>query len=209
MMKRRDFIKLVGATPLLAGMSQSTRDFDYIIVGAGSAGCVLANRLSADASTRVLLLEAGGPVNDDPAITTPGRWVSLIQSKFDWGYATEPEPGLQNRRITYPRGKVLGGGFKRISEKDAQPAAALDEAQGKIKQHHPVGGDQVTGAGSARESIGEIICDQENQRDQAGKARGMPGGADPEGEDAQHRQENSGTARRQAAIPGDFPVRGF
>jgi choline dehydrogenase len=109
MMKRRDFIKLVGATPLLAGMTQSTRDFDYIIVGAGSAGCVLANRLSADASTRVLLLEAGGPVDDDPAITTPGRWVSLMGSKFDWGYATEPEPGLQNRRIMYPRGKVHGG----------------------------------------------------------------------------------------------------
>ena len=58
---------------------------------------------------RVLLLEAGGPADDDPAITTPGKWVSLIGSKFDWGYATEPEPGLQNRRITFPRGKVHGG----------------------------------------------------------------------------------------------------
>jgi len=109
-MRRRDFIKMVGASPLLAGMTQATRqDFDFVIVGAGSAGCVLANRLSADASTRVLLLEAGGPDNNDPAITTPGRWVSLIGSKFDWGYATEPEPGLQNRRITFPRGKVHGG----------------------------------------------------------------------------------------------------
>ena len=57
----------------------------------------------------MLLLEAGGPDNDDPAITTPGRWVSLIGSQFDWGYATEPEAGLQNRRITFPRGKVHGG----------------------------------------------------------------------------------------------------
>jgi len=117
-MKRRDFMKTVGvaigtvvpnrrAEPSVRTFVQNT--FDFIIVGAGSAGCVLANRLTSDPSVRVLLLEAGGPANDDPAIATPGKWVTLIGSRFDWGYATEPEPGLQNRRITFPRGKVHGG----------------------------------------------------------------------------------------------------
>ena len=118
-MKRREFIRRVGLTAAgtvvvnrrvePAGRTTVQNEFDYIIVGAGSSGCVVANRLSADSSARVLLLEAGGPVDNDPAVTTPGKWVGLMGSKFDWGYSTEPEPGLQDRRISFPRGKVLGG----------------------------------------------------------------------------------------------------
>jgi choline dehydrogenase len=114
-MNRRDFIKTIGvsAAVLPSRVSAQTpardQDFDFIIVGAGSAGCVLAHRLSANSSVKVLVLEAGGPDHNDPTITTPGRWVSLIGSQWDWGYSTEPEAGLQNRRLTFPRGKVYGG----------------------------------------------------------------------------------------------------
>lgn len=109
-MNRRDFIKTVSATALAPAVQASRVDvYDYIVIGAGSAGCVIVNRLTADPSVRVLLLEAGGPANNDPAITAPGKWVSLIGSQWDWGYSTVPEAGLQDRRITFPRGKVLGG----------------------------------------------------------------------------------------------------
>jgi choline dehydrogenase len=82
---------------------------DYVVVGAGSSGCALVHRLSADPSVRVLLLEAGVSGEADPAITTPGRWVSLLGSSYDWNYSTEPEPGLDHRGIPFPRGKAHGG----------------------------------------------------------------------------------------------------
>ncbi|MEP3277946.1 MAG: choline dehydrogenase [Stappiaceae bacterium] len=83
--------------------------YDYIVAGAGSAGCVLANRLSADPSKRVLLLEAGGR-DWYPWIHIPvGYFKTLHNPRTDWSYKTEPDPGLNGRSIDWPRGKTLGG----------------------------------------------------------------------------------------------------
>ena len=84
-------------------------EFDYIIVGAGSAGCVLANRLSADPSKRVLLLEAGGRDNWIWFHIPVGYLFAIGNPRADWLLKTEAEPGLNGRSLNYPRGKVIGG----------------------------------------------------------------------------------------------------
>ena len=84
-------------------------EFDYIVVGAGSAGCVLANRLSADPSKRVLVLEAGGRDNWIWFHIPVGYLFAIGNPRADWMFKTEPEDGLNGRSLNYPRGKVIGG----------------------------------------------------------------------------------------------------
>lgn len=90
-------------------MTSPTESYDYIVVGAGSAGCVLANRLSQNPSNRVLLLEAGG-TDINPWIHIPvGYFKTMHNPRTDWCYMTEPDEGINGRRLQWPRGKVLGG----------------------------------------------------------------------------------------------------
>jgi len=85
------------------------RGYDYVIVGGGTAGCVLAARLSADPAVRVLVLEAGGG-DRNPVFRIPMMTGTLLRNRYaNWFYETEPVPGMEGRRLFWPRGKVIGG----------------------------------------------------------------------------------------------------
>lgn len=86
-----------------------TRSFDYVIVGAGSAGCVIARRLVEGTNATILLVEAGGTGEGIPTISNPARWVENIGSSHDWSYRYAPTPHVDHRSIPLARGKVLGG----------------------------------------------------------------------------------------------------
>jgi len=124
-------------------------DFDYIIVGAGSAGCVLANRLTADGRSTVLLLEAG-PRDKDFWIHVPLGYGKLFaRTDINWAYQSEPEPALNGRRVFTPRGKVLGGsssinglvhirGQRRSRLGLRGPAAVFQEVRGSLSRRERV-----------------------------------------------------------------------
>jgi choline dehydrogenase len=98
----------IAALTPAAARRQDDHRFDIVVVGGGAAGCVLANRLSADAHTRVLLVEAGPP-DSHPLIPVPGKWTELLGTEIDWRYETQPEAALDGRAVRWPRGKTIGG----------------------------------------------------------------------------------------------------
>ena len=84
------------------------KKYDYIVVGAGAAGCAVANRLSEDPKVRVLLLEAGGP-DSHPLIHMPAGFTKLTGDKVNWGFNTAPQKHVNDREMHYPQGRTLGG----------------------------------------------------------------------------------------------------
>ena len=101
--------------------------FDYIVVGAGSAGCVLARRLSENPAVPVLLLEAG-PEKVPRESRIPAAFAKLFKTRYDWNYSTAPEPGASGRSLYWPRGRMLGGSSAMTAMIWTPPArAVLDE----------------------------------------------------------------------------------
>lgn len=144
-------------------------EHDYVIVGAGAAGCVLASRLSQTSGNSVLLLDAG-PLAKDPRISDPSRWAELADSEYDWAFSTEPQKHLDDRTIAWPRGRVVGGStamnamlFLRGSASDyagwSDGATGTDWSYAALQPHFERvesdgGGELGTGLGVVRHGEG-------------------------------------------------------
>ncbi|KAI1137510.1 GMC oxidoreductase [Hypoxylon sp. FL0543] len=96
-------------------------DYDFVIIGGGTAGLVLANRLSEDPSQRILVLEAGADVSDDPRVKTPALYRALMGTEVDWNFHSEPQPNLNGRSVDLHQGKALGGSSAINAEVFAPP----------------------------------------------------------------------------------------
>jgi flavin-dependent dehydrogenase len=134
------------------------KQHDFVIVGAGSAGCVLADRLSADPEVSVLLIEAGPP-DSVPQIHVPAAVTALGQSRYDWSYVSSPEPHMDGRFVFLPRGRTLGDrvppGLSALNAAGkSRSSCARSEAKSWTKSARPsrsaVAGDAPSGSGSRR-----------------------------------------------------------
>ena len=194
-------------------------DFDYIVVGAGSAGCVLANRLSENSSHRVLILEAGKKDSNWLIHIPMGVAKIWNQDRFNWSYYSDPEPHMENRKLYHPRGKVLGGSsainmmaYVRGNSGDYDRWAQMgltDWSYERVLPYFCKAETFITGANDYHGEDGPVKTQPNPSADplmeayfEAGKAAGLPviedyNGAEQEG--LARMQFNIGNGRRQSA----------
>ena len=174
-------------------------DHDYIIIGAGTAGCLLANRLSADPGVSVLLLEAGGP-DDYFWIDIPVGYLYTIDNpRTDWRYRIEPDPGLNGRSIGYARGKVIGG---------CSSINAMVYMRGQASDYDhwaSLGNRGCRRGGFARFGWGCFRCRRDWSGHRAGVGRGCSSAASQAGE--QQRQKGEAHSASRLGHAGVQPLR--